>query len=60
MQIKFLQITHWIITFISLILILISVNNPKKTLFLNLLFFITIFRNLLPYLDLEQRKNEEN
>jgi hypothetical protein len=60
MQIKFLQSTHWIITFISLILILISVNNPKKTLFLNLLFFITIFRNLLPYLDLEQRKNEEN
>ena len=54
MQIKFLQSTHWIITFISLILILISVNNPKKTLFLNLLFFITIFRNLLPYLDLEQ------
>ena len=60
MQIKFLQSTHWIITFISLILILISVNNPKKTLFLNLLFFITIFRNLLPYLDLEQRRNEEN
>ena len=54
MEIKFLQSTHWIITFISLMLILVSVNHPKKTLFLNLLFFITIFRNLLPYLDLEQ------
>ena len=54
MEIKFLQSTHWIITFISLMLILVSVNYPKKTLYLNLLFFTTIFRNLLPYLDLEQ------
>ena len=60
MQIKLLQIIHWIITFISLILVLISVNYPKKTFFLYILFFIMVLRNLLPFLDLEQRKKQEN
>ena len=60
MQIKLLQSIHWIITFISLILVLISVNYPKKTFFLYVLFFIMVLRNLLPFLDLEQRKKQEN